>query len=92
MDEPSSGLSPLLVHEMVEMLRRVRDQYFVSILLAEQNSTVLDVAPHIVVLAGGHKGFDGPLDEFRSRTDIAAQFFGLTAPVEDSSDERPANG
>ncbi len=91
MDEPSAGLSPILVHEMVETLRRVRDQYFVTLLLAEQNSTVLDVAQQIVVLAGGRKGFDGPLDEFRSRTDVAAQFFGLSTPPDVPSNERPAN-
>lgn len=80
MDEPSSGLSPILVKEMVEMLMRVRDQYAVTLLLAEQNSKVLDLAQRIVVITGGRKGFDGPIEEFRTHTDVAAQFFGLLAP------------
>lgn len=81
LDEPSSGLSPILVAcEMVEMLLRVRDQYSVTMLLAEQNSKVLALAQRVTVLAGGRKGFDGPIEEFRTHTDVAAQFFGLAKP------------
>lgn len=88
LDEPSSGLSPILVTEMVEMLLRVRDQYSVTMLLAEQNSKVLDLAQRVTVLAGGRKGFDGPIEEFRTHTDVAAQFFGLAKPDSQSPGEK----
>jgi branched-chain amino acid transport system ATP-binding protein len=78
LDEPSSGLSPLLVREMIEMLALVRERHAVTILLAEQNAKVLDLADRVAILNGGAKGFDGPIDEFRAQTDIAAQFFGLS--------------
>lgn len=78
MDEPSSGLSPLLVKEMVEMLAAIRERYPVTMLLAEQNVKFLDLADHVVILSGGRKGFDGPANEFRDQTDLAAQFFGLS--------------
>lgn len=78
MDEPSSGLSPLFVKEMVEMLAAIRERSSVTILLAEQNAKVLDLADRVVILSGGHKGFDGPIDQFRAQTNIAAQFFGLS--------------
>lgn len=78
MDEPSSGLSPILVKEIVEMLVSIREKYSVTMLLAEQNAKVLDLADRIIILNGGRKGFDGPIDEFRAQTDVAAQFFGLS--------------
>jgi branched-chain amino acid transport system ATP-binding protein len=78
LDEPSSGLSPLLVREMIEMLALVRERHAVTIFLAEQNAKVLDLADRVAILNGGAKGFDGPIDEFRAQTDIAAQFFGLS--------------
>jgi branched-chain amino acid transport system ATP-binding protein len=77
MDEPSSGLSPLLVKEMVSILAAIRDRHQVTILLAEQNVKVLDLAHQVAILHGGRNGFLGPIEEFRAHTDVAAQFFGL---------------
>jgi hypothetical protein len=45
--------------------------------LAEQNAKFLDLADRVCILSGGRRGFHGPIEEFRARTDIAAQFFGL---------------
>lgn len=77
MDEPSSGLSPLLVNELVETLAAVRAADGVTLLLAEQNARVLDLADRVSILSGGRRGFDGTIEEYRAQTDIAAQFFGL---------------
>jgi branched-chain amino acid transport system ATP-binding protein len=89
MDEPSSGLSPLLVKEMIEMLAAIRQRSAVTMLLAEQNAKVLELSDRIIILNGGKKGFDGPIDEFQAQTDIAAQFFGLSSiPKDGSTDQR----
>jgi ABC-type multidrug transport system ATPase subunit len=63
---------------MIEMLALVRERHAVTIFLAEQNAKVLDLADRVAILKWGAKGFDGPIDEFRAQTDIAAQFFGLS--------------
>ena len=83
MDEPSSGLSPLFVKEMIDMLAAIRERSSVTILLAEQNAKVLELADRVAILNGGHKGFDGPINQFRAQTDIAAQFFGLSSVNDD---------
>lgn len=77
MDEPSSGLSPLLVNELVETLAEVCASEGLTLLLAEQNAQALALADHVSVLTGGRMVFDGTIDEYRGQTDIAAQFFGL---------------
>lgn len=79
MDEPSSGLSPLLVGDMIAALASVRANHDVTLLLAEQNAKVLDLADRVNILSGGRNGFVGGIEEFRAQTDIVAQFFGLRA-------------
>ena len=79
MDEPSSGLSPLLVGEMVAALATVRGSHDVTLLLAEQNAKVLDLTDRVSILSGGRNGFEGGIDQFRAQTDIVEQFFGLPA-------------
>jgi branched-chain amino acid transport system ATP-binding protein len=78
MDEPSSGLSPIFVREMVTALASVRELHNVTLLLAEQNAKFLDLADRVSILSGGRSGFEGTIEQFRAQTDVAAQFFGLS--------------
>lgn len=77
LDEPSAGLAPVLVNEMMTSLAAVRDSQEVTLLLAEQNAKALDLADRVAVLNGGRKGFDDSAEEFRVQADITAEFFGL---------------
>ena len=53
MDEPSEGLGPQIVHEVMETIRKLK-QSGLSIVLVEQNPTlVFDVADDIVLLNTG---------------------------------------
>ena len=86
LDEPSAGLAPVVVNEMVATLAAVRGTEEVTLLLAEQNARALDLADRVAVLHGGRKGFDGSVEEFRAEADITAEFFGLpSAEVEGAS-------
>lgn len=54
LDEPSTGLAPLLVLELMNTLAKLREETGVSILLAEQNAeAALDIADRGYVLGGG---------------------------------------
>lgn len=54
LDEPSFGLAPIMVSEVFEILKRVRTQYGVSILLVEQHvSLALELADHAYLLDEG---------------------------------------
>ncbi|MGC8498276.1 MAG: ABC transporter ATP-binding protein [Acidimicrobiales bacterium] len=81
MDEPSAGLSPLAVSEMVDTLAQVVAQGGVTLLLAEQNARVLELADVVTIIGGGRVTFAGPVEEFRSTADVAEQFFGLARPA-----------
>jgi branched-chain amino acid transport system ATP-binding protein len=79
MDEPSAGLSPLLVNELVVTLAEVRSREGLTLLLAEQNAKVLELADKVTILSGGRNRFDGTIEAYRAQTDIAEQLFGLHA-------------
>ena len=40
MDEPSEGLAPVIVEELVEVMARLRDDGGISIILVEQNKLI----------------------------------------------------
>lgn len=77
LDEPSAGLAPVVVNELMATLTAVRNSEEMTLLLAEQNAKALELADRVVVLNGGRKGFDGSLEEWRAQADITAAFFGL---------------
>ncbi|MGH7049581.1 MAG: ABC transporter ATP-binding protein, partial [Acetobacteraceae bacterium] len=71
MDEPSMGLSPMLVEQVFETIRTINDDG-VTILLVEQNALMaLSIADHGYVLESGRIVLAGPgqdlLDDERVR-------------------------
>ena len=61
-DEPTKGLAPRLVREVVETLERATAS--ASVLLVEQNLAVAHrLSDHVVVLAEGKVAVDGPAGE-----------------------------
>ena len=54
LDEPSLGLAPALVAQVMALLRRLADERSLAVLLVEQNArSALSIADHAVVLALG---------------------------------------
>ena len=77
MDEPSEGLAPKLVHEVGEILLRLKSEGF-SILLVEQNTTLaLGVADDAAILNTGRIVYDGSAEELRGRPEILQQNLGI---------------
>jgi branched-chain amino acid transport system ATP-binding protein len=51
LDEPSTGLAPIIVKELSNIIRRLRDEAKLTTLLVEQNATLaLDLAERGYVL------------------------------------------
>ena len=65
MDEPSEGLAPQIVAEVMATIRRLKEQGL-SIILVEQNAKlVFDIADDIVILNSGHVAVAGTTGELR---------------------------
>ena len=81
LDEPSLGLSPLLVREIFEIVRAV-NAAGTTILLVEQNAKMaLAVADYGLVLEGGRFVLAGTPDELSADEDIREFYLGLESEV-----------
>lgn len=79
MDEPSEGLSPLLVQKVEDIMRRLREHGH-AILLVEQNlALALAVADTIYVISSGRFVFKGTPDELSGNSDILDSHLGVAA-------------
>jgi branched-chain amino acid transport system ATP-binding protein len=78
MDEPSEGLAPQLVRTIEELIRQLRQEQELSILIAEQNlALALGVADRVYVLERGEVVHQGPAQEFREARDQQRRFLGV---------------
>jgi len=77
MDEPSMGLSPLLVKEVFGIIKRINRDLGVTILLVEQNArAALSVASYGYVMEQGKVVLDGTADELRDNEDVKEFYLG----------------
>jgi branched-chain amino acid transport system ATP-binding protein len=76
MDEPSAGLSPLLVKEVIRILSDLRERGL-ALLVAEQNIGFLEVATRVFVLEGGRIRFSGTVAEMTDNEALRRAYFGL---------------
>jgi branched-chain amino acid transport system ATP-binding protein len=68
LDEPSLGLSPAVVDEILRTLRELADKESMTVLLVEQNMKyALEVADRIVVMHSGHTTVDSSAEDIRKR-------------------------
>ncbi len=77
LDEPSMGLAPIVVQDIFRTLRKLNREEGVSILVAEQNSTVaLKYADRATILENGVAVLSGAAAELRERDDVKAFYLG----------------
>lgn len=79
LDEPSMGLSPMLVGEIFEIIRRINKEENVTILLVEQNARMaLTIAQHGYVMESGRIVLDDEVEKLKENADIKEFYLGLT--------------
>jgi branched-chain amino acid transport system ATP-binding protein len=79
LDEPSMGLSPLLVREIADIAKRINVETRVSILLVEQNAHIaLELAEYGYVMENGRIVLDGPAEKLKNNEDVKEFYLGFT--------------
>ncbi|MFP1632101.1 ABC transporter ATP-binding protein [Zhengella sp. ZM62] len=78
LDEPSLGLSPLLVKEIFAIVRRLNREQGVTMLLVEQNAKVaLDVADYGYVMELGRIVMEGEAKRLKESKDVQEFYLGV---------------
>ncbi len=79
LDEPSMGLSPLLVAEIFRIIQQIDKEEGVSILLVEQNARLaLSIADHGYVMENGLIVLDDTVEKLRENADVREFYLGLS--------------
>jgi len=77
LDEPSLGLSPLLVDEIFDIVRRINREAGVAVLLVEQNAVAaLGIADHAYLIENGRVVMAGTAESMRSNPDVQEFYLG----------------
>ena len=77
LDEPSMGLAPLLVREIFNVIRRLKEQG-IPILLVEQNAhAALSIADYGYVLETGAVALHGPAGKLLLDERVKSAYLGL---------------
>jgi branched-chain amino acid transport system ATP-binding protein len=80
LDEPSTGLAPFLVLELMGTLAKLREESDVAILLAEQNAeAALKIAERGYVLGGGRVMIEGSCQELVESDMVKLIYLGKVA-------------
>jgi len=77
LDEPSMGLSPLLVKEVFGIIRRLNRELGITMLLVEQNARMaLKAADYGYIMESGKIVLDGTADELANNEDVKEFYLG----------------
>ena len=77
LDEPSFGLAPLIVQDIFAIMRRIREDENISILLVEQNASLaLDFSDEAYLLETGRIVISGPSAEIQKDESVRRSYLG----------------
>ena len=75
-DEPSVGLAPILVSRVIAKIKELKEQYQLTVLMAEQNFTqALRIADRGYVIVHGKIAFEGGSADELNNNDLIRKFY-----------------
>ncbi|HWM35067.1 MAG TPA: ABC transporter ATP-binding protein [Pseudolysinimonas sp.] len=76
LDEPSLGLSPVMVENLYRAIASVRDRGIGLLLIEQMVGAALSVADEVTVLENGRVAASGGVEEFRSSGELLSAYLG----------------
>jgi branched-chain amino acid transport system ATP-binding protein len=77
-DEPSVGLSPLLVSQTITKLKELKEQAQLTVLMAEQNfNQAMRIADYGYIIVHGEIVFEGDVDTLRKNALVKSYYLGV---------------
>ena len=77
LDEPTQGLAPNIVMELIEILKKILKEK-ISLLIVEQNiNMALEIATHISIIGKGETKWNGSKREFKNNIPLHKEWIGI---------------
>ena len=78
LDEPSQGLAPLLVLQVFETIKKMKEEMGLTILLVEQNADAsLNAADYVYIMHEGRIKAEGKPEEIKGSPEIREAYLGI---------------
>jgi branched-chain amino acid transport system ATP-binding protein len=78
MDEPSTGLAPVVLDDLRAGIRRLAEASSMTIILSEQNSAfALSLCSHVIVIDRGRIVFGGTKDDFLADPHLRTNYLSV---------------
>jgi branched-chain amino acid transport system ATP-binding protein len=77
MDEPSEGLAPVIVEELVRAIRHLAGQGLTLVLVEQNTQLALDMSPRTVVMDRGRIIYDGASNTLKANRDKLEGLIGV---------------
>ncbi|TML15228.1 MAG: ABC transporter ATP-binding protein [Actinobacteria bacterium] len=78
LDEPTLGLAPMLVRQVLDLIRHFRDEQGLSVLMVDQNvHQALDLCDRGYILRTGEIAATGSPEELRRSREVQAAYLGV---------------
>ena len=76
-DEPTEGLSPIIVQTLIEALKRISERGTTILLVEQRLDVAFELSGHVYVIDQGQNRFDGSPAELENDTALQQQLLGV---------------
>ncbi len=77
LDEPTEGLAPNIVQDLIDSLRAIKKQNFTVLLVEQSVNTAFEIADRCYIIEKGRIKAQGNIDEIKKNPEILHQYLGV---------------
>jgi branched-chain amino acid transport system ATP-binding protein len=77
LDEPTTGLMPLFVSRLMEIIKKLNEQGIAIILVEEKIPFALSLAHRVYFMVKGKIEYHAPVDEVQGKKDVLIRYLGV---------------